>query len=178
MVSRAERSGVAGTGISCPPRRREPRRSSLLLLVRRSPTAPPLSPRRSHLAAAAASLPQCAFLHPGAGTDARGGERVRAPAPMRVRARVHMVARAWVQLVAGAAATTRACRCSLRHNLQARPWTSRSSRSPPRACSSVAVSSTGACSVASRFTRYARCTRHDHRAHCNSQNLLTTTTLH
>lgn len=151
--------------------RREPRRSSPLLLVRQSPTAPPLAtpqpPRRR-------SAPFCTRVR----ARTRGAVSGRGRAPMWVRARMHVMTRAWVQVVAGAAATTRACRCSLRHNLQARPWTSRSSRSPPRACSSVAVSSTGACSVASRFTRYARCTRHDHRAHCNSQNLLTTTTLH
>ena len=70
-VSRAERSvrRRAGTGTSCPPRaaNRAAHRPRCSCGSHRQPH---LSPRRNCLAAA-----QCAFLHPGAGADARGGER-------------------------------------------------------------------------------------------------------
>ena len=59
----------AGTGTSCPPRaaNRAAHRPRCSCGSHRQPH---LSPRRNCLAAT-----QCAFLHPGAGADARGGER-------------------------------------------------------------------------------------------------------
>ena len=110
-VSRAERSGGALEPEL--PVRHAPRTAPLIAPAARAAVTD--SPTSRH--AATASPPHSAPFCTRVRARTRGAVSGRGRAPMRVRARMHVMARAWVQVVAGAAATTRACRCSLRHNL-------------------------------------------------------------